>query len=214
MTITDEMLYEAAPQAAERFLSALPDQSDCMHEFSPEFERRLTPLLQSKKTKKWKKLLLLAAIIGALASAAYANRAADYRIYYAEQEGSVSYTVKADKSIQISFRTPVFTYVPEDYALESESTFGEETYKAVFRGINGAWFSLTQCCEEIYSGIMLGDYQAESIEIGGVEGILIQESEKKTNLLIWSDGPYILRLSAGNIDQAEIIHIASHIEWQ
>ena len=40
MMISEEALYAAAPEAAEKFLSALPDREDCVHDFSPDFEAR------------------------------------------------------------------------------------------------------------------------------------------------------------------------------
>ena len=46
MKLTEEMLYEAAPEAAERFLSALPNRAACAHEFSPAFERKMETLLR------------------------------------------------------------------------------------------------------------------------------------------------------------------------
>ena len=36
MMISEEALYAAAPEAAEKFLSALPDREDCVHDFSPD----------------------------------------------------------------------------------------------------------------------------------------------------------------------------------
>ena len=42
MMISEEALYAAAPEAAEKFLSALPDREDCVHDFSPDFEARIT----------------------------------------------------------------------------------------------------------------------------------------------------------------------------
>ena len=34
MMISEEALYAAAPEAAEKFLSALPDREDCVHDLS------------------------------------------------------------------------------------------------------------------------------------------------------------------------------------
>ena len=38
MTISEEALYAAATEAAEKFLSTLPDRADCVHDFSPDFK--------------------------------------------------------------------------------------------------------------------------------------------------------------------------------
>ena len=63
MRITDEMLYEAAPEAAERYLGALPGREACAHVFSPDFEERMRVLApRRKKGTLWKRALLLAAV--------------------------------------------------------------------------------------------------------------------------------------------------------
>ena len=77
MMISEEALYAAAPEAAEKFLSALPDREDCVHDFSPDFEERTLQKLaamrhasekeQNKMSmNRTKKITLLAAAAVAL----------------------------------------------------------------------------------------------------------------------------------------------------
>ena len=64
MTISEEALYAAATEAAEKFLSTLPDRADCVHDFSPDFEARMEPLLRRQRRRRpWRALLAVAAVL-------------------------------------------------------------------------------------------------------------------------------------------------------
>ena len=64
MMISEEALYAAAPEAAEKFLSALPDREDCVHDFSPDFEARMATLLRRQRRRRhWRALLAAAAVL-------------------------------------------------------------------------------------------------------------------------------------------------------
>ena len=52
MMIPEEDLYAAAPEAAEKFLSVLPDQAECVHDFSPDFETRMELLLHRQRRRR------------------------------------------------------------------------------------------------------------------------------------------------------------------
>ena len=56
MNITDEMLYAAAPEAAERWLDTLPGREDCGHDFSLTFEASMAPILRRRRKRRWKKI--------------------------------------------------------------------------------------------------------------------------------------------------------------
>jgi hypothetical protein len=64
MMISEEALYAAAPEAAEKFLSALPDREDCVHDFSPDFEARMATLLRRQRRRRhWRALLAAACVV-------------------------------------------------------------------------------------------------------------------------------------------------------
>ena len=59
MMISEEALYAAAPEAAEKFLSALPDREDCVHDFSPRISlvlprTRMKPSGTQRSWASWK----------------------------------------------------------------------------------------------------------------------------------------------------------------
>ena len=43
--ITDEMLAQAAAELADAINESLPDPSECNHQFSPRFERKMKRLI-------------------------------------------------------------------------------------------------------------------------------------------------------------------------
>ena len=55
MNITDEMLYAAAPEAAERWLDTLPGREDCGHNFSLTFEASMASLLRRRRKRRWRR---------------------------------------------------------------------------------------------------------------------------------------------------------------
>ena len=109
MNITDEMLYAAAPEAAERWLDTLPGREDCGHNFSLTFEASMASLLRRRRKRRWKTLALLAAVVGVLAallaSGAVAERPDNYRVYAAQEDGLVSYSARPkDTGVDLPFR--------------------------------------------------------------------------------------------------------------
>lgn len=54
MKITDAELREAARQAEKQLLSQLPPEEACRHEFSPEFEEKMTMLIEETKRNQVK----------------------------------------------------------------------------------------------------------------------------------------------------------------
>lgn len=93
MMISEEALYAAAPEAAEKFLSALPDREDCVHDFSPDFEARMATLLRRQRRRRhWRALLAAAAVLGALAAglSVGAGDRTDCQIYWSQTDGELA----------------------------------------------------------------------------------------------------------------------------
>jgi len=125
LNITDEMLYAAAPEAAERWLDTLPGREDCGHNFSLTFEASMSALLRRRRKRRWKTLTLLAAVIaalGALLVGVGAERKDDYRVYAAQEEGFVSYLVRPRiEQAEQDFHPLTPGWLPEGFTLESLS---------------------------------------------------------------------------------------------
>ncbi len=217
MTITDEMLYGAAPEAAERFLAALPDREACEHPFSPAFEEAMRPLLAEKRRKprRWSRLLVLAAVLAALAAgiSVGAGQKPSYQVYWSQADGNISYSIRADADGKTTFRAMKASYVPEGWVLDSESV-SERSASAAYRYGEDAYFTLRQTVQERKTGSLLGDtYQAEAAEVSGQPGILVRRACDGALKLMWTDGPNILELDSTGLSREEVMKIAENIHY-
>lgn len=217
MNITDEMLYEAAPAAAERVLDTLPGREACTHAFSPDFEERMRFLLpQRKKRRLWKRVLLLAAVVAMLGTAVYADQPENYRVWAASRDGVLVYSARPQEDVVSQrFHRITFGWLPEGYALWSESELEEDAvYSSTsYRAEDYQYISLRQWMGQEYSETLMGEYQWEGVTVRGSEGILISNAEGSRTLL-WAEGPYVLQLKVGAaLDRETFMKIAENLKW-
>lgn len=222
MRITDEMLYAAAPEAAERYLDALPGREDCAHAFSPDFEEWMRLLLPRRKKKRlWRRALLLAAVLALLGTAVYASQPEDYRVRAAARDGILTYSARPQEDIvPQQFHRITFGWLPEGYALWSESDLEKD---AVYSSVScrkepeedRGYVSLRQWMGQEYSETMMGEYRWEGVTVRGCEGILIDAAgDSRRYTLLWAEGPYVLQLSADeSLDRETFLKIAENLEW-
>lgn len=125
MMISEEALYAAAPEAAEKFLSALPDREDCVHDFSPDFEARMATLLRRQRRRRhWRALLAAAAVLGALAAglSVGAGDRTDCQIYWSQTDGELRYVIRLEHTTTRPFQDAQLRCVPEGFILVRGST--------------------------------------------------------------------------------------------
>ena len=125
MMISEEALYAAAPEAAEKFLSALPDREDCVHDFSPDFEARMATLLRRQRRRRhWRALLAAAAVLGALAAglSVGAGDRTDCQIYWSQTDGELRYVIRLEHATTRPFQDAQLRCVPEGFILVRGST--------------------------------------------------------------------------------------------
>lgn len=218
MKITDELLELAAEEAAERWLSGLPEPSAGEeHVFSREFEREMTPLIRPRKRRAVRRLVLLAAVIAllaALGSGVYAGKPEDYQVYASAQEGLLTYLARPREDLgDRRFHQLTPGWMPEGYALLRQSQ-GEWETEAVYRTEDGGVAALRQWCGQERTGTALGDYLTEDVEIRGCKGVFYAQTDGGgVRVLLWAEGPYVLELRSGDLEQAELMEIAEHLKW-
>ena len=218
MKITDEMLYAAAPEAAERYLNTLPKQEDCVHGFSRDFEERMRFLPPRRKKRLWKRIVLLAAVIALLGTAVHANQPEDYRVRAAARDGVLTYSARPQEDVVAQqFHRITMGWIPEGYALWSESGLEEDTvYSSTsYRAGDYRYISLRQWMGQEYSETLMGEYQWEEVTVRGSEGIFIDAAgDSLSYTLLWAEGPYVLRLETdGSLDRETFWTIAENLEW-
>lgn len=214
MIITEEMLYAAAPEAAERFLDTLPDREGCQVSFSAAFEGEMDRLLHRRRRRPWRGLLLAAAVLGALTVglSVGAGSQPDCQIYWSESDGVLQYAVRMEQESTRPFALAELEAVPEGFAQVRQVQEGE-TAQTVYRAEDGRSISLRQVCAQEYNGVFTGAYTAREAEVGDRLGMLAQSADGSIMELLWTDGPYILTLHTTGLSQEEVLAIAQEITW-
>lgn len=214
MIITEEMLYAAAPEAAERFLDTLPDREGCQVSFSAAFEGEMDRLLHRRRRRPWRGLLLAAAVLGALTVglSVGAGSQPDCQIYWSESDGVLQYAVRMEQESTRPFALAELEAVPEGFAQVRQVQEGE-TAQTVYRAEDGRSISLRQVCAQEYNGVFTGAYTAQEAEVGDRLGMLAQSADGSIMDLLWTDGPYILTLHTTGLSQEEVLAIAQDITW-
>lgn len=214
MIITEEMLYAAAPEAAERFLDTLPDREGCQVSFSAAFEGEMDRLLHRRRRRPWRGLLLAAAVLGALTVglSVGADSQPDCQIYWSESDGVLQYSVRMEQESTRPFALAELEAVPDGFAQVRQVQEGE-TAQTVYRAEDGRSISLRQVCAQEYNGVFTGAYTAQEAEVGDRLGMLAQSADGSIMELLWTDGPYILTLHTTGLSQEEVLAIAQDITW-
>lgn len=214
MIITEEMLYAAAPEAAERFLDTLPDREGCQVSFSAAFEGEMDRLLHRRRRRPWRGLLVAAAVLGALTVglSVGAGSQPDCQIYWSESDGVLQYSVRMEQESTRPFALAELEAVPEGFAQVRQVQEGE-TAQTVYRAEDGRSISLRQVCAQEYNGVFTGACTAQEAEVGDRLGMLAQSADGSIMELLWTDGPYILTLHTTGLSQEEVLAIAQDITW-
>ena len=216
MNITEEMLYAAAPAAAERFLASLPDREGSRHEFSPAFEARMAPLLWGGRSRaRLRGLLVLAAVIAALTAglAVGAGSRSDCQLYWSQTENGLRYVIRLEHETVQPFREAEPGYVPADMERFSGGMSGEHAFRLIYRRGEEVYFTLNQERGGDMAGSLGAEYQGSEAEIGGRLGLLVESAESTHKTLLWTDGPYIFSLYAEGLDAEELLKIAGSVTW-
>ena len=217
MTISDEALYAAATEAAEKFLSTLPDRADCVHDFSPDFEARMEPLLRRQRRRRpWRALLAVAAVLGALAAglSVGAGDRTDCQIYWSQTGGELRYVVRLEYATTQPFQAAQLEEVPEDFALVRESVNeGTATCYQTYQRGEDASFTLKQTQGEDLVGSKGTACQGSEVDVNGRLGLLVEETDSTEKDLLWTDGPYIFALYGKGLSTEELLEIARGVTW-
>lgn len=212
MKITEEMLYAAAPEAAERWLDTLPKREDC--DFSLTFEASMRPLLRRRR-RVGRTMVLLAAVIAALAVLGVsAERPDEYRVYAAQEEGYVSYLIRPkDDGIDQPLHPLTAAWVPEGLFLQRADVQLDQAAAYYRDGAEERTITLKQWHGGEESGILSQNCRLERIQVDGEDAIYIVSSKEPFSYLLWTRGADGFILRAKNLEKTEIVRFAESLEW-
>ena len=220
MMISEEALYAAAPEAAEKFSPLCRTGRTCVHDFSPglrgpDGEGRF--FRRQRRRRHWRALLAAAAVLGALAAglSVGAGDRTDCQIYWSQTDGELRYVIRLEHTTTRPFQDAQLRCVPEGFILVRGSTSeirGERSL--AYRRGEDASFTLMQTQGEDLVGSKGTACQGSEVEVNGRLGLLVEEETDSTEKdLLWTDGPYIFALHGKGLSAEELLEIARNVTW-
>lgn len=223
MRITDEMLYESAPKAAQLWLDSFPPESDIpQHKFSRRFERKMQKLIRDQKrtestrrtVSRLKRVVAIIAIICAVSFSGLMTVEA-YRAKFIEFVSEVFYDLT-----HFSFTSSwggdselgelEFSYLPSGMEQSTHIVFPDSnTQTYVFCDDEGNQLHIEQqlvSSSTTYDLIVdTEDADVSSVDLNGIDATLVNKDGSIT--LIWTEEPYTYFI-CGAIPEPEIINVA------
>lgn len=195
--ITDEMLAQAAQQAAAQINAALPRPEECAHAFSPRFLRRMNRLLRREERSVPYRivraaailLLLLTVLFGAVLT--FSAQARDFIFGWVRAKTSDGYLYAFDgEASEAPMPTYTLGWLPEGYELDNIFETGRTkfyTYGAP--GQEPVYFDYsTENMGINYFLVDCDDYESREITVNGISGIIyISPREDEASSIVWTD---------------------------
>lgn len=219
------LLKQAVAAYVEEEMTRLPsDEEIGVHQFSPEFERKMEKLLRHEHRphrillhSTGKRVAVLAAVIALLAASMLSVGAVresivsfftevyeEFTAIIFDQPEEMGRTYEADSIDAIEV-----TYIPEGFELKSERRDSKE-YRLNYSNEAGDILVITQRLIENYElGINTEENMSEKIRVHDCEGLYVENKDFGT--VIWSDNKQYFYIS-GNIQKDEILKIAESFQ--
>lgn len=206
-------LAEACEMSFNEWLATFPEEM-------PEAER-------SEKHKKWIKnlfdkmrndryhrftskaikLILVAAILGALLLSAFVFPSSRKSIVDTFDIFS-TYKITRDNNNYVNNEI-IVGYIPEGYVLESSGTIGKNTL-IKYRNSTGEFFTILKQSSSMKTDYDTENYTSTEHIVDGIKYIYC-DGNLDVNNLIWTKNDYVYRIN-GNLICDEMLEIAKHVQ--
>lgn len=220
--ITDEMLAQAAAELADAINESLPSPSECTHQFSPRFEKKMKRLIRKSyhpifyRTLRTVASVVLVILIGFGSTLAVSAEAREVVFGWVKQQYENFYEYFFEGNIAPTESEKYQPgWMPEGCEfVTSYETAGGEVYIYTDTEDTLIQFSYTSNPnnENIYiDGV---NYSKEVASVNDLPAeIYMSQNENETNSIIWKDDSGVILFTAsGNFDQETLIRIAENIE--
>lgn len=202
MTITDDMLREAAAEAGYALARSLPAPEACEHDFSPRFLRKMQPLLRTGRPARHPVLRRTVAAGLALVVSAFVWLSVDMDarasllswIRTQRENGIFSYQFAgSDQPEAVPLYLP--TWVPEGF-VEAERDIKNWNAWVLYTGPDDNYFSVDSTWIQDGTGMAVIPYPGQeltpvSVSVNGLPGDLYlsvdPETGRDSNNLVWFD---------------------------
>ncbi len=190
MTITDDMLREAAAEAGYALARSLPAPEACEHDFSPRFLRKMRPLLRTGRPVRHPVLRrTVAAGLALVVSASLLSWLRTQR-----ENGIFSYRFAGpDQQEAVPLYLPA--WVPEGF-VEAERDIKNWNAWVLYTGPDDNYFSVDSTWIQDGTGMAVIPYPGQeltpvSVSVNGLPGDLYlsvdPETGRDSNNLVWFD---------------------------
>ena len=220
--ITDEMLAQAAAELADAINQSLPIPSECTHQFSSQFEKKMKRLIRKSdhpifyRTLRTVASIVLVILIGFGSTLAVNAEAREIVFSWLKQqhENFYEYFFEGDVTPTESRRYQT-GWMPDGCEfVTSYETAGGEVYIFTDEKDTLIQFSYTSNPDDetlFIDGV--GYFKEEAIINGRIGDFYIAQSNDKTNGLIWTDETEtVLFFVSGNYDKETLVKIAESVE--
>lgn len=224
MRITDEMLYQAAEEATQLWLSTLPDVCELPEpNYSEQFHKRMNQLmLNVDQTFQFKlgipslrrtaSIVLIAILIMfslLMTVQAYREKVIDTVVQVFHE--LTQYRFLNETADDSPFPVIVFAYTPEDMVSVANMEFNNQKYM-LYEGANGVFFELTVSritSSTAYEKIVDSeDAKVFEQTIQGAEASIVQKGGENT--IIWITNNLVWQLY-GNCQMETLLRIATNL---
>ena len=199
--ISEEMLKLAAAEADRAIMESLPSPAECVHEFSPEFQKKMHRIFRRSRHPLFYSLpkyaacfALLVALVSGTWLTVDAEARAEFFAWVREQyENFIEYRFIGDIENGSDTTRYELTWLPDGFALQDEQHFdgvSHLTYKddsgdrIIFSYMEG---------DDAGSLFVLSDYtEPQTVRLGDIQADFYEANEETSaNMLVWSSEEYV-----------------------
>lgn len=219
--ITDEMLAQAAAELADAINESLPSPSECTHQFSPQFEKKMKRLIRRANHPTVYRALrsvvsiLLVIMIGFGSTLAVSAEAREIVFGWVKQQYENFYEYFFEGEVEPTESEKYQPgWMPEDCEfLTIQETAGGETY--IYKDQSGLlaqfYYIYDPDSQKMYIDTV--EYISESVSINGHSGELyLSVNEGETSSIVWTDSTNnVLFYFSGAFDKETLIKMAENV---
>lgn len=219
--VSEEMLKKAAAEADQTITESLPSPAECIHEFSPEFQKKMRRIFRKARHPVIYSLPRYAAcfaFMAALASGAWltvdAEARAEFFAWVREQhETFIEYRFVGENKNAKNTVQYGLTWLPEGFALQNEQHFDGGSH-LTYTDNSGRRivFSYLQGDDAASLFIIPDDTEVRTVPLGDIQADFYQANEEtSSNILVWSSEELVFYIMT-DLSEDTVIQIANGVQ--
>lgn len=217
--ITDKMMEEAAEELFQAMLAGLPEEEQCVHQFSERFERKMKRLIRRAEHPVFHRVLQQAASIVLVLFLGFATllavsptvRAAVFGWVQERYEDLTTYYFDGQTQQNPEPAKYELGNLPEGFeeVHRKEMDYMTIIYYADDLSAQMMSFTYLHECDSYSHNVDTDDVIAEGVTVNGMSGDFYQYIDGRSNVLVWFDDATDTLFSiSAYLDKDELIELA------